>query len=491
MRIPTLTLMAASALLLAGCATQSALKLPAAPVPAAYPNGPAYTADSSARSAADTGWRDFLRDARLQRLVELALANNRDLRVAALNVEKVRAQYGLARSALSPQLNLGAGAQRQGGTTLSGTHNALPQNVSANLAASWELDFFGRLHSMSEAALQRYLASEDARQAAQLLLISQVADQYLVLRAADEQLAVTRATLDSAAASRTLIGLQLKAGTASDLEDQQSQATLELAQANLAAQQRARAQAENGLALLLGEPIPAGLPPAMAFDAPGLLADVPAGLPSELLARRPDIAQAEATLRAAHADVGAARAAFFPRISLTGTLGSAAPALSSLFGAGTGVWSFAPSLLMPVFDGGANQANLDAATAQRSIDVAQYEKSIQSAFREVADGLAARGTYDAQLAAQQRYAAVQQRRLALANQLYAAGVDSYLEVLTAQTDAYNAESSVVTVRLGRLTSLVDLYRALGGGWQERSPAPPMASAAIGYANGRWTSGSQP
>jgi multidrug efflux system outer membrane protein len=405
--------------------------------------------------------------------------------VAALNVEKVRAQYQVAGAALAPQVTAGANALKQSANSLAGSHTAVQRNTSVNLGVSWEADFFGRLHSLDEAAMQQYLASVHARAAAQLLLVSQVADQYLAMRAADEQLAVTRNTLASAQASQKLIALQYQVGTASELEFQQSQATVELAQSNLAAQQRARAQAENALVLLVGQPLPAGLPAPLAFDAPGMLADVPAGLPSELLARRPDIAQAEATLQAAHANIGAARAAMFPRITLTGTLGSAAPALSSLLGAGTGVWSVGPALLAPIFDGGANRANLEGARVQQEIGVAQYEKAIQTAFREVSDGLAARGTYDSQLAALQRYAGAQRRRLELARQLYAAGINSYLEVLTAQTDAYNAESSVVTVRLNRLTSLVDLYRALGGGWQEHSSeTPPLASAAIGYATPR-------
>lgn len=489
--ITKLAIPVALAALLGGCATQQPerLALPPAPIAAAYPadpadpDNPAYPAGASAPGgalpAAQTGWRDFLRDPRLQQLVELALHNNRDLRIAALNVEKVRAQYQLARAALAPQVTIGASAQRQGSETLSGTHAAVTRNVAADLGVSWELDFFGRLHGLSNAAQQQYLSTQYARQAAQLLLVSQVADQYLALRAADEQLQVIRETLDAVSAAARLVTLQYQVGSSSELEAQQAQGAVELAQANLAAQQRVRAQAMNALVLLVGQPLPedSPLPPPLPFDAPALLADIPAGLPSDLLARRPDIAQAEAQLQAYHADVAAARAAFFPRISMTGTLGSAAPALSALFGAGTGAWSFAPSLLAPLFDGGANQANLDSARVQRDIGVAQYEKVVQGAFREVADGLAARGTYDAQLAALQRYAASQQRRLELATRLYANGIDNYLEVLTAQTDAYAARSSVVTARLNRMTSLVDLYRALGGGWLEHS-----GPAAIGYAS---------
>jgi multidrug efflux system outer membrane protein len=232
--------------------------------------------------------------------------------------------------------------------------------------------------------------------------------------------------------------------------------------------------------LLVGQPLPRDLPPAVRLDAQNILADIPAGLPSDLLARRPDILQSEAVLRSENANIGAARAAFFPQISLTGSLGSASTTLAGLFAAGSGAWSFVPSLIAPIFNGGANQANLDIAMVQKDIGIAQYQKAIQIAFREVSDGLAARGTYDDQLAALQRYTAAQQRRLELANLLYVNGIDSYLNVLTAQTDLYNAQQALVSARLNRLTSLVDLYRALGGGWLEHSgdqPLPPTARGA--------------
>jgi multidrug efflux system outer membrane protein len=242
--------------------------------------------------------------------------------------------------------------------------------------------------------------------------------------------------------------------------------------ANHAAQVRLRAQAENALILLVGQPLPPDLPPPAGLGAQAILADVPPGLPSDLLVRRPDILQAEAVLRSENANIGAARAAFFPRITLTGTIGTASPTLAGLFAGGSGAWGFMPSLLAPIFNAGANQANLDMAMVQKDIGVAQYKKAIQSAFREVSDGLAARGTYDRQISALQRNADIQQRRLDLANRLYTNGVDSYLNVLTAQTDLYNAQLALVSARLNRLTSLVDLYRALGGGWLEHTGDPP-------------------
>ncbi len=462
------------AALLSACALTPAYRRPAAPVAATFPTGVASgaNADAPATPAAEIGWRDFLTDPRLQRLVGLALQNNRDLRVAALNVERVRAQYRIQRAALFPQVDAGASASASrtpaGSAGATSTTGALRKDYSAGLSASWEADFFGRLRSLSDAAFEQYLASAQARQAAQILLVSQVADQYLTVLAYDAELAVTQKTLEAAQGSYRIVKLQFDTGVASELALRQSQTTVDLAIANHAAQLRLRAQAENALVLLVGQPLPNDLPPPLPLDAQPILADIPAGLPSDLLARRPDILQAEAVLRSENADIGAARAAFFPRITLTGSLGTASPTLAGLFGAGAGAWSVVPSLLMPIFNAGANRANLAAAMIQKDIGVAQYQKSIQTAFREVADGLAARGTYTDQLAALQRNADDQQRRLELANLRFANGVDSYLNVLTAQTDLYNAQITLVSTRLGQLTSVVDLYRALGGGWLERS-----------------------
>lgn len=480
---------AASALLVtlmtlaAGCSLQPVYQRPAAPVSAAFPAGEAYKTaavgtGSVALPAADIGWRNFLADPRLQRLVELALQNNRDLRVAALNVDRVQAQYRIQRAAMYPQMNAGASASATGtpaGSSASGANTS--RNDSVGLSASWEIDFFGRLRSLSDAAFAQYLASAYARQAAEILLVSEIADQYLTTIAYDEQLAVTQRTLETAQAAYKIAKLQFDTGTASELDLRLSQSTVEQAQASYAAQVRQRAQAENALVLLVGQPLPRDLPPPVRLGAQPILTDIPAGLPSDLLQRRPDILQAEAVLRSENANIGAARAAFFPRISLTGTLGTASAALGGLFAAGSSAWSFVPSLVMPIFTAGANQANLDVATVQKDIGIAQYEKAVQTAFREVSDGLAARGTYDNQLAAQQRYTDTQQRRLELANMLYTSGTDSYLSVLTAQTDLYNAQLALVTTRLNRLTSLVDLYRSLGGGWIQRTGDEPRQAGS--------------
>jgi multidrug efflux system outer membrane protein len=448
---------------------------PAAPVAPVYPTGAAYKDVPGGTPAADLGWRDFLKDARLQRLVQIALANNRDLRIAALNVQQVQAEYRIQRSALLP--TVAAFADESASRTPT---NGAPvrRQWEVGVQASWELDFFGRLRSLSDAALQQYFASGEAQRAAQILLVSQVADQYLALRALDEELAVTRQTLATAEASYKIVKLQFDTGTAPELALQQALSVVELANANLAAQTRARAQAENGLVLLLGEPLPADLPPPVPLGGQQILADIAAGLPSDLLARRPDILEAEALLKSENANIGAARAAFFPNISLTTSVGSASGALSGLFGAGSFAWAFAPSLVQPIFEGGALRANLDLATIRKDIGVAQYEKAIQTGFREVADGLAARGTFDEQLAAQERYTATQQRSLELSQFRYRNGVDSYLQVLTAQTGYYDAQLALVAAREQRLANLVDLYRALGGGWLEHTGDAPASATSV-------------
>jgi multidrug efflux system outer membrane protein len=460
---------------------QPAYVRPDAPLPRTFPAGDAYRtasvdASPTHRAAPDLGWREVLPDPRLQELVELALQHNRDLRVAVLNVAQAEAQYRGQRSILLPQV--GADAQNTSGRSLSGT-TGLPttsRSDSLDVSLSWELDFFGRLASLSDAARDQYLATAYARQAAEILLVSQVADQYLAMLADDEQLAVTRSTLDTARESFRIVKLQFDTGTASELDLRLAQTVVDQAQANQAAQVRLRAQAENALVLLVGQPLPAnGHAPTSLFTQ-AIVADIPEGLPSDLLTRRPDVLQAEAALKAENANIGAARAAFFPQISLTAALGTASPMLGGLFGGGSGIWSFAPAAAASIFDGSARRADLDLARVQKDIGIAQYQKTIQTAFREVADGLAGRGTYDDQLAALRRFRDAQQSRLALADMRYRNGADSYLNVLTAQTDLYASRQALVTAQLEQLTNRVDLYRALGGGWiAQTGDAPRDAS----------------
>jgi outer membrane protein, multidrug efflux system len=460
--------------LLSACALEPVYERPGAPVSSNYPTGLAYgstkPSGSAAPAAADIGWRDFLTDPRLQRLVEIALANNRDLRVTALQVQEAQAQYRIERAALLPSVS--ASAQASSSRTpasLSSTGAAyVLRDYSVGPSVSWELDFFGRLRSLKEQALYQYLGTEQALKAEQILIVSEVADQYLTLLAADEELAVTRQTLESSQKSYELTRLQFQTGTGSELSLREAETVVEQAKANLASQLRARAQAENALVLLLGQPLPADLPSGNGLGGQSMLADIPAGLPSDLLTRRPDVLEAEAALRAANANIGAARAAFFPTISLTGSYGTASASLSGLFRSGSQAWSFAPSITMPIFEGGRLRAELDVAKLEKDVSVAQYEKAVQNAFREVADGLAARGTYDDQVAALERYTNAQQRRFDLSELRFKQGVDDYLTVLTAQTDLYSAQLSLVSARLNRLTNRVDLYRELGGGWVEKT-----------------------
>jgi multidrug efflux system outer membrane protein len=473
-------------MLAAGCSLQPVYERPPAPVAATYPTGDAYKAATTRSGgttspAVDIGWRDFLTDPRLQRLVEIALANNRDLRVAALNVAQVQAQYRIQRAALFPQISgvVGSSATRTPASLSTTGKATVLHDYSVGLSAAWEIDFFGRLQSLSDQALQQYFASAQARKAVEILLVSEVADQYLTLLSFDEFLVVTKQTLDTAQASYKLTLLQFQTGTGTELSVSQAETVVEQAKANYAAQIRGRAQAENALVLLVGEPLPADLPPPVQLDSQSILADIPAGLPSDLLTRRPDVMQAEATLRGANANIGAARAAFFPTISLTGNLGTASSALGALFKAGSLAWSFLPSISMPIFEAGQLQASLDVATVQKDINVAQYEKTIQTAFSEVANGLAARGTFDDEVASLERFTAAEQRSLDLSELLFRNGAADYLTVLTAQTGLYGAQLTLVSARMARLSNLVDLYRALGGGWIEHTGDAPRAAEDIG------------
>ncbi|WP_321845694.1 efflux transporter outer membrane subunit [Paraburkholderia bannensis] len=459
--------------LTSACTLEPHYTQPAVPVSSAYPTGAAYDSQPTdgARSAqgmaaADIGWRDFFKDPRLQKLIELALQNNRDLRVSVLKVAQARAQYRIERANLLPTLSAtGTGTRTRTPADLSYSGRAtVSSDYEAAAGASWELDFFGKVRSLSNQALHTYLSTAQARKAAEITLVSEVADQYLTMIAYDDSLKVTKATLDSSQKSYELTKTEYDTGTGSELDLREAQGVMQQAHANYESQLRLRAQAENALVLLVGAPLPADLPAGLPLDSQALLADIPANLPSELLTRRPDILEAEETLKAANANIGAARAAFFPSISLTGQFGYASASLGSLFKPGQLAWDFGPTITMPIFEGGANKASLDVAKLEKDEDVAAYEKAIQTAFREVADGLAARGTYDTQVSDLRSYAQTQQRRYSLSDLRYRNGVDSYLTVLSAQDDLYTAQQSLISANLDRLTNLVDLYQYLGGGW---------------------------
>lgn len=483
----------AVAFLATACTMEPKYERPAPPVSAAFPASGVYatqpvaanggTRSANGQSAVDIGWRDFFVDQRLQRLIEIALKNNRDLRVSVLNIQQAQAQYRITRASLFPTLNaIGTESKTRTPTDLSLPGQEMLTEYQVGLNASWEIDFFGRIRSLKDQALDQYLSTAQARKAAEIALVSSVADQYLTLLSDDDLLKVTQDTLKTAQDSYNITKLQFETGTGSELDLRQAETVVQQALANQQAQARLRAQAENALVLLIGEPLPDDLPAGMQLGDQNLLTDIPAGLPSDLLTRRPDIVEAEDSLLAANANIGAARAAFFPKVSLTGSFGTLSPSLGGLFKPGSAAWSFSPQITLPIFTAGENKANLDLAHIQKNIQIAQYEKAIQTAFREVADGLAARGTYDQQIQALERNTFAEQRALDLSDLRYKNGVDSYLAVLTAQTNLYSAQQSLIAARLNRLTNLVDLYQYLGGGWIEHSGDQPRpADAPVDYS----------
>ena len=451
----------AAAVLLAGCSMIPAYERPAAPVAPAWAGTPGTAA---AQPAADIEWQSYFNDAQLRQLITLALQGNRDLRVAALNIEQARAQYQVRGADRFPTVNAAVTGSR--------TPNAAGGITSAYNAgftvSAWEIDFFGRLASLKEAALAQYLATEEARKAVQISLVAAVATGYLNLLADEELLAITRQTLATREESLRLSKLRFDNGATSELDYRQAQSLAEAARVALAQQQRQRALDENALVLLLGQPLPAGF--ALTGNTAALtLPELPAGLPSELLVRRPDIRQAEQQLLAANANIGAARAAFFPRIALTAGVGSASSHLSNLFSGGSWGWTLAPQALLPIFDAARNQANLESVTAAREVAVAQYEKAIQVAFREVADALAGRATLGEQLRAQQAQADAEAARFNLSDLRYRNGVASYLDLLDAQRALFTARQAVVQTRLAQLQNQVALYKTLGGGWKDPAP----------------------
>jgi len=452
---------AASLLVLPACSLMPAYERPALPVALQFPGG----TSTPATTGPEQGWRDHFADPRLQTLVDMALANNRDLRVAMLNVAQTRAQFQIRSADLLPTVNAAASATRQPSVV----NGKLANSFSVGLAVSaWEIDLFGRLESLKAQALSLYLASEEGRKAAQTALVASVANAWLGLLADEDLLEIARQTLATREASVQLTQLRFDQGVSSALVLRQAQSLTESAKATLAQLQRQRSQDENALVLLLGQGLPAGWLDGRAkslasFQPPAAL---PAGLPSDLLERRPDIRQAEQQLMAANANIGAARAAFFPRIALTASAGSSSKALSGLFESGSWGFSVAPQLLLPLFDAGRNQAGFEVAQASRAVAVAQYEKAIQTAFREVADALAARDNLGEQLRALQAQAQAERSSFQLSELRYQHGVASYLEVLDAQRSLFATEQALVQTRLAQLQSQVALYKAVGGGWTE-------------------------
>jgi len=460
-----LILAMAAAGILSACSMAPTYERPAAPVSGEFP----AQGKTTARRAADIGWREFFKDARLQALISAGLEHNRDLRVAVLRIEEARALYGVARADRLPTINAtGSGSRAKTPADLSSTGAILHSssyNVGVTLAA-FELDLFGRVKSLSDSALATYLATEEAQRAAVLSLVSEIAKAYLAERAYAEQLDLAQRTQASREQSYQLAKMRYEVGASSKLDLVQYDSLLQSAKVSVLTLQRQRAQAENALVVLVGKPIDSKLPPPQPLSAQGLITDIPAGLPSELLANRPDLLQAEQTLQAANANIGAARAAFFPRIALTASRGTASSELSGLFNAGSGAWSFAPSITLPIFDFGRNLNNLDLTHARKNIAVAQYEKAVQVAFREVADALIARGLLDQQVEAQAAVTKAETERAKLSQARYDSGIANSLDLLDAQRQQFAAEQSLVQTRLLRLTNAIDLYRSLGGGLLE-------------------------
>ncbi|MBB3859557.1 NodT family efflux transporter outer membrane factor (OMF) lipoprotein [Novosphingobium hassiacum] len=461
MRVLTLGLL----LTTTACSMTPKLTLPTPPVAATYP----VEIDGEAVPE----WQAMFADARLQTLITLALSENRDLRMAALNAEAARAQIRVQRAQGLPSVNLDTAYTRQrqpvgvaragGGLNTGDAAGASFGQVTVQAAlTNFEIDLFGRLRAQNAAATERYLASREGQRAVRLTVIGAVADTYLAERLAEEQLQLTEATLAEWQASLTLARQLHDAGQSSGLDLAQAEGQVRQAQADVAQRQRERQQATNGLVAAVGAPIPADLPPPISLGAQPIRTALAAYTPSDLLTRRPDIMQAEHELSAANADIGAARAAFFPRLSLTGAFGFASAALQTLFQSGNQSWSYAPAVSVPIFRGGELKATLDLSRIRTSIAVANYEKTIQTAFREVSDGLAARATFSTQRTAQSEAVQQAERRLALARLAYRAGVTSRLELLDAQRTVYAARQTMLSVRHAELTSATALYRALGG-----------------------------
>jgi len=462
-----LPILIVSAFFLGSCTLAPEYTRPAAPVPSDWPTGAAY---KDTRAAADVPkgpelkWREFFTDERLQRVIETALNNNRDLRLAALHVEKVRALYGIQRAELFPAVGAAGGmAKERVPADLSSTGKSrISEKDSVSLGiTSWEIDFFGRIRSLKDQALEEYLATEQAHRGAQIMLVSAVANAYLTLAADRENLDLVTSTLETQQTTYALIQRLFDVGFATELDLRRAQTQVEAARSYVARYTQLTAQDQNALNLLAGSTVPEDLLP-VTLSSVTPPTEISPGLSSEMLLNRPDILQAEHRLRGAYAFMGAARAAFFPRISLTTSVGTASAELSGLFSTGSATWNFIPQITMPIFDA-RTWAALRVSKAERKIVLTQYERAIQEAFREVADALAVRGTVDQQISAQQSLVDAVAETYRLSNMRYEKGIDSYLSVLDAQRSLYGARQGLISLRLAKLASHVRLYTVLGGG----------------------------
>jgi outer membrane protein, multidrug efflux system len=453
------------AALAGGCTMMPKYEKPAAPVSQTWPKG--GTPGTVTNTTADIDWREFFDDPRLQTLIGLALTNNRDLQIATLRVEEARAQYRIRRSDLFPGVQGDASYTRQkfsgAATTFGG--GSIFTTYSLDVSASYEVDLFGRVRSLKREALEKYFSTQEARKSAQIALVSQVATEYLTQLRLREAKAVANQTLEAVQASYDLIQHSYAAGAASELDLRTAEGQVQSVRVNAASFLQLLAESENALVLLVGQPLPADLPTGRPFQQQHLLSDLPVGVPSEVLQRRPDILAAEHTLKAANADIGAARAAFFPRILLTGSAGTASAKLSDLFSGPSAIWSFSPQITVPIFDLGGNRGRLAVSRVDKQIEVANYEKAIQTAFREVADALAVRSILDEKMKAQELLLESLQKRFDLTQARYRQGVDNYVDVLLAQEDLYAAQQNLLQFQAERLLNAVALFRSLGGGWK--------------------------
>ncbi len=456
----------ALATLSSGCTMIPKYDRPRAPVTDSWPTG-STGVKATNTVASDIGWREFFDDPRLQRLIELALENNRDLRVAALRVEETRAQYRIQRAELFPGVEGHASYRRQrysgAATTFGGGTTLTTWNI--DVGASYELDLFGRVRSLKKEALEKYFASDEARKSVHIALVSQVAAEYLTQLRLLQAKAIANETLKVVQASYDLIKSRLDVGAASELELQTAAGQVQAVRVNSADFLQLLAESENALVVLIGQPLPKDLPSGKPFQQQHLLADFPAEVPSEVVQRRPDILAAEHILIAANANIGAARAAFFPRILLTGSGGTASATLSDLFTGPSMTWSFSPQMTVPIFELGATRGRLDVSKIEKQIEIANYEKAIQTAFKEVADALATRAILDEKIKAQELLVNSQQRRFDLTTARYQQGVDDYVAVFLAQRDLYSAEQNLVQFQAARLINALTLYRSLAGGWK--------------------------
>ncbi len=473
---------------LAGCSLAPEYERPVAPIPTAFPNAGAVdgrgTGPADLRYAADLGWREFFSDPRLRDLIGLALDNNRDMRIAVARVEEARAQYGITDSDRFPTLGVGGNAQvtrnpedmRLGGPDSPSVSRSYMAGVAMT---TFELDFFGRIRNLSEAARQQFLNTAQAQRTVHINLVAQVSEAYFRLRTAQQLQELMEKTLQSRFATLKLVQARYDIGVASALDLQQARGQVETIRADQQAVRRQESQALNALQLLVGAPLPDDLPDPAVFGRDQLLAAIPVGLPSDLLVRRPDIIGAEHALISANASVGAARAAFFPNISITGLLGFASPQLGGLFSGGNRYWQYQPQIQIPIFNAGV-AGNLDLAEARKNRAVAEYEKTIQTAFREVADALAGEATYWDQLEAMRALEATAREALRLANLRYETGIDSFLQVQSAEVNLYSVQQAFLQVGMESLLNRVALYKSLGGGWLEEtaSDIPVDAPGAI-------------